>query len=98
MRIQVHHAKNPNFGFGTPRSFPDEYNLVAELEIEATDLDKVLEMAFRDTNHIDGDWTNNPSVIAGSGQHRSTSAGDVFVIDQIGYRCGNIGWQLIKQS
>jgi hypothetical protein len=37
------------------------------------------EEAFRITNHIDSDWTQNPGVRALEGSHRSTSVGDLLV-------------------
>lgn len=89
MIFEVHHAKNPTFGFGPTPSFPEEYDHVATVEAEH------LGDTFRITNHIDHDWTTNPEVRwTWDGNCRSTSVGDV-VVDADGKRfyCDNVGWK-----
>lgn len=62
------------------------YTLVAN--VDTTDLDT----AYRLTNHIDRDWTENEGVtLTGTRKVRSTSVGDVLVCPQGAYmvaRCG----------
>jgi hypothetical protein len=62
--------------------------LVAKIEI--TDLNKAFEL----TNHIDGNWQDNPGVITNLEKCRSTSVGDLIededghyhVIESLGFR------------
>lgn len=56
-----------------------KYRRVAEVDVVD------LEDAFRCTNHIDHNWTENPEVIAVHvATPRSTSVGDVLVNDETG--------------
>lgn len=67
-----------------------EYELVAE--VQATDVEE----AFRLTNHIDHDWRENPGVVS-FGPARSTSVGDVFMINDAHFvvaPCGTYAVQL----
>lgn len=69
--------------------FPEHYELVAMVEADGD-----LEAAFELTNHIHGDWTQNPGVtMHRPGPQRSTSVGDVmqngaryFIVMPMGYK------------
>ncbi len=84
--LQVAHAvKNITFGFGTHPSYPEDYKMVAILEIpedwNGEDQNYLAGYAFQATNHIDREWWNNEGVTCiGPKEHRSTSAGDVVVL------------------
>lgn len=76
--IRIYHTKNWNsdWSFGSVGSrFPKDYAKVAEV---ATDS---LGEAFQLTNHIESDWTENEGVGAIHGGQRSSSVGDVFVLE-----------------
>ncbi len=51
-----------------------EYEVIADLEVEGK------EHAYRASNHIDSNWTENPEVVSysGDGKERSTSVGDIL--------------------
>ena len=52
-----------------------------------------LEVAFKLTNHGDGDWTRNPGVRTRVKECRSTSVGDILVTPNFGvYRVANVGF------
>ena len=66
----------------------DYYVLVAE--VEATSLEEV----FRLTNHIDGNWQENPGVrVMGDGPVRSTSVGDVLAHGERAWVVQSFGFQ-----
>lgn len=88
MKTKVFHQKQPTFGM-TTQLFPDDYELVAELDEECT-----LEAAFRYTNTIDCPWWDYEGVL-GMIVHkrtRSTSVGDVVEVAGKAYLCENAGW------
>lgn len=93
MKYKVYHAINPTFGFGKQPEFPNEYELVAEVECDG------VEDVFRITNHIDTNWTGNPEVIEvyKTNGCRSTSVGDMAV-DQNGkaFYCDMVGWKDVE--
>lgn len=71
----------------------DHYTLVAT--VEAPELGAV----FQFTNHIDGNWTDNPEVVELfmlKDRTRSTSVGDL-VSDELGdfYRVEGCGWSKV---
>jgi hypothetical protein len=87
MAAKVYHFRGI-FGFDNKAQWPDNYDLVAEVET-----DKLSE-AFRLTNTIDNPWWENPSVekkFLSSGC-RSTSIGDIVEINGDFYKCAPIGW------
>ena len=66
----------------TPAAWPVGYTWVAQ--IEADDLDD----AFRITNSIDSDW--------GTRRIRSSSVGDVFEVEGVGYRIASAGFEAVS--
>lgn len=67
-----------------------EYKKVATVDTDDT------ERAFELTNHINQAWTENTEVVAASGDHRSSSVGDLVQTDdgQV-YLVANMGFELI---
>ena len=63
---------------------------VADVEV------KSLEQVFELTNHIDSDWTKNAGVAAVPGQHRSTSVGDVYLLDSDFYCVSMVGLKKLQ--
>lgn len=55
---------------------------------------------FRDTNHIDWDWTENENVDAVVDRPRSTSVGDIVVEHFTGkvFVCAPYGWNEMEAS
>lgn len=91
MLTQIWHAKKPSFGM-TPQSWPNDYELIAEID------SKSLEVAFEKTNTIEQPWWVNEGIL-GLIVHkrtRSTSVGDVVVIDGQAHLCENAGWTHIQ--
>lgn len=86
--MQVGHATKPRFGHGEAPIWPDEYITVAIVDGDEPGV------AFQKTNHIDGPWWGNEGVtLVGSPNHRSTSVGDVVVMnDGRVLRCESVGW------
>lgn len=91
---QLFHDKDPKFGFSDqPRTWPDDFDLVAQVDTD--DLDAVFEL----TNHISDDWTKNPGVRAIAKHPRSTSVGDVVVNSQENvFICLPVGWKEIGKA
>jgi hypothetical protein len=71
--------------------FPDEPS-------EPDHLDEIdsLDFAFERTNHIRTCWTENPEVEAELGNHRSTSVGDLAVVNGKVFIVHNVGWEETK--
>jgi hypothetical protein len=91
-QFDVYHAINPTFGMGTKQpSFPEEYELVAEVDGDSID------DAFRYTNHIDCPWWENWNVALVK-ESRSTSVGDVVVRADTGeaWLCEPTGWSSVE--
>jgi len=85
MKVKVFHANKPTFGMGDAPKFPEEFTYVADVELP--DLNDAQDVAYRLTNHIDTDWTENEEVIVFTDNPRSTSVGDVMQI-------GNRYWEV----
>lgn len=90
MIATVYHTNQDNF-YNLSASFPDDFVKVADVETSS------LGDVFRITNHIDSDWTRNPEVVKlYAEQVRSTSVGDVVVLEGKAHRCLMCGWGEIK--
>ncbi|HCX24606.1 MAG TPA: hypothetical protein DHN29_21995 [Cytophagales bacterium] len=93
--IEVHHVRNPTFGFGDPPLWPEDYIHVASVDIDDTDMGLVFQL----TNTIDHYWWDNPGITArfeGDGC-RSTSVGDVMITSSNRVlRCAGIGWEEVE--
>ena len=94
MKVKVFHANNPTFGMGDAPKFPEEFTHVADVELPIISslpdiyyLNNAQDVAYRLTNHIDTDWTENEEVIVFTDNPRSTSVGDVMQI-------GNRYWEV----
>lgn len=103
MSSLVYHDKEPRFGLNeTPRTWPDDFDLVANLDID--DLDAIFEL----TNHVTGDWTKNPQVKWSKTDWpedgpqkgcRSTSVGDIIVTsNEEVYLVLPVGWESLGKS
>jgi len=75
--------------FDCEANWPEEYNVVAR--VETGDLGTV----FEKTNHIDHEWWDNDGVERIGPPTRSTSVGDVVVLDGVAHRCEPCGWSVI---
>jgi len=101
MEAKVYHALQPNFGFkgfkAQPK-WPDDYVHVATVKVPeyyANPLDWVYEQ----TNTIRHMWTENPSIQwCRSPQERSTSVGDIVIIDGTCNYCDHVGWIPVSDS
>jgi hypothetical protein len=88
--IKVYHSKELwIWVMDPPPTFPEDYELVAI--VPTSDL----EIAYRDTNHIDRVWWENPNVQLVK-ESRSSSIGDVLVRGDEQYRCEALGWKRIN--
>jgi hypothetical protein len=88
--MKVYQAINPSFGVGEPPAWPNEYQLVAEVDCDT------LGEAFELTNAIDAPWEENEEVTSIVNPCRSTSVGDI-VVDNEGkvHLCETVGWKEI---
>jgi len=72
---------------------PNGYTLVALVYVpEGAAAIEACEMAFRDTNHIDRAWWDNPNVTRIGPKARSTSVGDIVVVNGQAYLVEGCGW------
>lgn len=71
-----------------------KFKKVAEVEADTNNRNAMLNIAFRDTNHIDWNWTENGNVTAYGDvtRLRSTSVGDLVEIDGVFVMCDMVGW------
>ena len=93
----LHDCIKPDF---VPPAFPHAYELVAVVDVEGPG-DACLDKAYELTNNIDTNWTQNDGVVycgPYDDGHRSTSPGDVIVIDNNIWRCENAGWTPINAT
>lgn len=69
-----------------PPTFPNDYRKVAVVSAEGPELDAMWS-AFQRTNNISRGWHENPGVLAlvEAHQRRSSSNGDVFVVNGTPY-------------
>lgn len=72
-------------GLGPAPAFPEDYHLVAR--VPGDDLDH----AYERTNSISCAWFRNEGVEVVK-ETRSTSVGDVVVLDGVPHRCISLGW------
>jgi len=92
--MQVWHEREPSWGHGPKKQFNEEnFELVAKVEGES------LGDAFQLTNHIDHGWHDNKEVtLLADSERRSTSVGDVVVLDGNAHRCERAGWSDVEQE
>lgn len=102
MIAQVYHLKqgviDAPFICLTPKEwpkFPEDYEHVATVKGDDKHPEDVLEWAFQQTNHIDQPWQNNTDGVIWFRSHneRSTSVGDIALIDGMPWLCKAIGWE-----
>jgi len=97
MIAKVYHVIRPNFGHGPEPVWPGQYEHVADVLVCGED--DACDRAFERTNTIDQPWWENDGVHAydrrNQGGFRSTSVGDVVVVEGKVWRCERIGWSLI---
>ncbi len=89
----IYHAKNPNFGFSIARpdpKWPEDYQLVAQVNTTS------LEVAFQWTNTTDKPWWENAGVKSFVGPARSTSVGDIAILNGKVWYCDHVGWRELK--
>jgi len=102
MIIEVYHADVPTFRTDEPCTFPKGFALVASMEIDtlhgtvSEQSATALHIAFERTNHIDTAWHKpefqGRQVKVHVELPRSTSVGDVVVIDGLASLCMPVGW------
>jgi hypothetical protein len=99
MKANVYHAIRMN---PFPKTDVDvdltKFKKVAEVEDDTTNKNAMLNIAYRDTNHIDESWTENSNVVAFGDVNRlrSTSVGDLVEIDGVYAMCIDIGWTKVN--
>lgn len=86
MTVSIYHASPPDFMARQPAG--TKYAHVADVDTDD------LEVAFEKTNSIDAAWWTNKGVsktFPGKGA-RSTSVGDLAILNGVTYRCEALGW------
>lgn len=85
---KIFHAKKPDFGLKKHEFYNlDDYNLVGLTNL--TNLDEI----FKLTNNIDCNWTENKLIESKKKNIRSTSVGDIILLDDKVYLCEMVGWK-----
>lgn len=80
---------------------PDQFECVARIDYTGTP-EAAMGAAFAATNHIDGNWAtqlNTAGKETGTAfkRHpRSTSIGDILLIDEQIHRCAAFGWEKVE--
>jgi hypothetical protein len=99
MIVTVYHRITPTFMDNDvrelERTFPIGFNPVARVEV------RDIHETYQVTNHIDGNWLMNPEVVDRfQVAARSTSVGDVFVVEgtKEGWSVNSIGLADFKVS
>ena len=87
--VSIFHATPPDFMASQPPG--TKYTHVADVETDD------LEVAFERTNSIDNGWWENKGVAPTFPERgcRSTSVGDLAVLNGVTYRCAITGWEEI---
>jgi hypothetical protein len=97
--MRVYHTKYPVFGGMAdepPPRWPQDYELVAEIDQGGRSSRDALEYVFHLTQNIEQSWTENEGVRAFGTRCRSTSAGDAVALEDGSlYRCDMNGWTQI---
>ena len=101
MRLEVYHANEPNFGFDNllpAPVWPDGFTKVAELELPSDEPHMLLETAYQLTNTIDSPWYQNAGFpfMSHAAKARSTSVGDMIVMDGKRFICASCGWNEVS--
>lgn len=100
MKAKVFHARldqngrmyDPRFD-GERVLTPEHYVLVADVALpDDTRVEVARERAFERTNTIDREWWKNDDVVPIVFPTRSTSVGDVVVVNDRAFRVEGIGW------
>lgn len=93
-KATIYHLQNALFrGFDLPQVIYNKncYNKVAEISTDDVDL------AYELSQSTNSTWTNNPQVAwTSDAKLRSTSVGDIIIIDNIQYLCKNVGWSRVE--
>jgi len=99
MKVKVYHASHPDFGFtrpgDQPPSWPNEFILVAQIDSPRNNVTEALDDAYYLINSIDKPWWENKSVTVIVANTRSTSVGDVIVVDDVPYKSVMVGFEKI---
>ena len=102
--IHIYHLKGINLSGQTyvgkdGANFPEAFVKAATIQLlhheKPTD---ALNRAYRMTQNDDYPWTNKKSIISTGLSGRSTSVGDVIMVDDKVYRCMPVGWEEVKTS
>lgn len=75
-----------------------DYEAVAVINIPGAERDNnvYLHMAYQYTNSIDSHWSNNERVVALKPRCRSTSIGDVILLNNTYFVCAPLGWHKVN--
>lgn len=105
MLLHVYHAKLPNWGYPSldrpDPVWPDDFEHVADVTINShKSIEDALDSAFALTNHVWCDWHNppDPGVVCFVKSPRSTSVGDMIVVNRRRYLCIDAGWKRISPA
>lgn len=88
----VFHAKEPKFRKITGKAKLKDFDAVAVVESYAQNVDCFLEHVFKVTNHIDEPWQENETVTPLIDRARSTSVGDMVLVNGIMYGVESFGF------
>jgi len=73
-----------------------KYPEVATIEVDTTDVQKALGLAYQFANHIESDWSENEGVTLYVDSVRSSSVGDVFELNDEVYIIAGFGFDKLQ--
>jgi hypothetical protein len=81
MKAHIFHNIDSKTMFTQEGSKPENFNYVGSFEVDAISIPEFLNATFENTNSIENHWSENDGVIGGKNA-RSSSVGDLFLIDK----------------
>ena len=80
-------------------NFPDAFVKAATIQLLHNEKPAdALNRAYRMTQNDDYAWTNKKSIVSTGQSGRSTSVGDVIMVNDKAWRCMPVGWQEVQTS
>jgi hypothetical protein len=91
MKSKVYHRDPVKSTYFFPAQSPDEPTFTLVAEVDSENLEEIFEL----TNHIEHSWTQNKKVtVIANNSVRSTSVGDLVLINGKYFVCKDTGWSV----
>lgn len=76
----------------------NEYKMVAHVKVDTKDIQKTLGIVWEKTNNITHSWLENKEVTSTESEARSSSVGDIFVVDGKQFIVAPIGFEPVEST